>query len=140
MVVKSLIMNHTGVIKVYLIGTRKYAYRLKFKRATVPEWVITAINSIGDKSIGFEDEAGAGAEDSTDISGDGELGLGLGLPQDTNIDQETDPDDQEYDGAGEKKPKYQLRRSQHQEPLRRGHRPTPIVFDSSRMPSATPSM
>ena len=33
-------MNKTGVIKVYLIGTRKYAYRLKFKRAKVPEWVI----------------------------------------------------------------------------------------------------
>ena len=31
-------MNHTGVLKVYLIGTRRYAYRLKFVRATVPEW------------------------------------------------------------------------------------------------------
>ena len=39
-------MNHTGVLKVYLIGTRRYAYRLKFVRATVPEWVITAMNSI----------------------------------------------------------------------------------------------
>ena len=51
-------MNKTGVIKVYLIGTRKYAYRLKFKRAKVPEWVITAMNSIGDKTIGFEDDSG----------------------------------------------------------------------------------
>ena len=64
MVVRRL-MNHTGVIKAYLIGARKYAYRLKFKRATAPEWVIIAMNSIGDKSIGFEDEAGA--EDQTDI-------------------------------------------------------------------------
>ena len=49
-------MNHTGVLKVYLIGTRRYAYRLKFVRATVPEWVITAMNSIGDRTIGFEDD------------------------------------------------------------------------------------
>ena len=40
------------MIKVDLIGTHKYAYRLKFKRATVPEWVIIAMSSIGDKSIG----------------------------------------------------------------------------------------
>ena len=26
-------MNKTGVIKVYLIGTRRYAYRLNFRRA-----------------------------------------------------------------------------------------------------------
>ena len=71
MVVRRL-MNHTGVIKVYLIGTRKYAYRLKFKRTTVPEWVIIVMNSIGDKSIGFEDEAGA--KDQTDIPATGELG------------------------------------------------------------------
>ena len=49
-------MNHTGVLKVYLIGTRRYAYRLKFVRNTVPEWVITAMNSIGDRAIGFEDD------------------------------------------------------------------------------------
>ena len=57
MIVRRL-MNQTGVIKVYLIGIRKYAYRLKFKRATVPEWVIIAMNSIGDKCIGFEEVAG----------------------------------------------------------------------------------
>ena len=28
---------------------------MKFVRATVPEWVITAMNSIGDRTIGFED-------------------------------------------------------------------------------------
>ena len=49
-------MNHTVVLKVYLIGTRCYAYRLKFVRAMVPEWVITAMNSIGDRTIGFEDD------------------------------------------------------------------------------------
>ena len=56
MVVRRL-MNHTGVIKVYLIGSKKYAYRLKFKRAVVPEWVVTAMNSISESAvIGFEEE------------------------------------------------------------------------------------
>ena len=49
-------MNKSGVLKVFLIGTRRYAYRLNFRRAKVPEWVITAMNSIGEKSIGFEEE------------------------------------------------------------------------------------
>ena len=51
------IMNHSGVIKVYLIGSKRYAYRLKFKRAIVPEWVVSAMNSIGDGIIGFEEES-----------------------------------------------------------------------------------
>ena len=41
----------------FLIGSRKYAYRLNFQRAKVPEWVITAMSSIGEKVIGFEDQA-----------------------------------------------------------------------------------
>ena len=49
-------MNKSGVFKVFLIGSRKYAYRLSFRRAKVPDWVITAMNSIGEKSIGFEDQ------------------------------------------------------------------------------------
>ena len=48
-------MNKTGVLKVYRIGTRRYAYRLHFRRAKVPEWVITTMNNIGEASIGFED-------------------------------------------------------------------------------------
>ena len=48
-------MNKTGVLKVYLVGTRRYAYRLHVRRAKVPEWVITAMNNIGEASIGFED-------------------------------------------------------------------------------------
>ena len=92
-------MNHTGVIKVYLIGTREYAYRIKFKRATVPEWLIIAMNSIGDKIIGFGDEAGA--EDQTDIPATGELGNDVGLLEGIDIDKEADPDEQENYGAGE---------------------------------------
>ena len=57
------------------------------------------MNSIGDKSIGFEDEAGA--EDQTDIPATGELGNGVGLLEDIDIDQEADPDEQENYGAGE---------------------------------------
>ena len=50
-------MNKPGVLKVFLIGSRKYAYRLNFQRAKVPEWVITAMSSMGEKVIGFEDQA-----------------------------------------------------------------------------------
>ena len=55
MVVRRM-MNHSGVIKVYLVGSKKYAYRLKFKRAKIPEWVVEAMNSIAANAvIGFED-------------------------------------------------------------------------------------
>ena len=56
-VVVRRVMNKTGVLKVYLIGSRKYAYRLQFRRAIVPEWVTAAMNAIGDRNIGFEDES-----------------------------------------------------------------------------------
>ena len=60
-------MNHSGVLKVYLVASRRFAYRLKFKRATVPEWVIIAMNSIGDRSIGFEEEPEGALGDPGDI-------------------------------------------------------------------------
>ena len=41
-------MNKTDVLKVYLIGTTRYTYSLHFKRAKVPDWVTTTMNSIGD--------------------------------------------------------------------------------------------
>ena len=59
-------MNKSGVFKVFLIGSRKYAYRLSFRRAKVPDWVITAMNSIGEKSIGFEDDQREGTETNID--------------------------------------------------------------------------
>ena len=49
-------MNKTGVIKDYLIGTRCYAYRLNFRIAAMPDWVITTLNSLGERAIGFEEE------------------------------------------------------------------------------------
>ena len=42
-------MNKTGVLKVFLIGSRKYANRLNFQGAKEPEWVITAMSCIGEK-------------------------------------------------------------------------------------------
>ncbi len=50
------IMNGTGVIKVYLIQSKKYAYRLKFVQAIASEWVMEAMKNISaDDSVGFED-------------------------------------------------------------------------------------
>ncbi len=55
-VVVRRIMNGTGVLKVYLIQSKKYAYCLKFVRAIAPEWVLAALKNIGaDANIGFED-------------------------------------------------------------------------------------
>ena len=88
MVVRRM-MNGTGVIKVYLIGSKKYAYRLKFKRAVPPEWVIIAMNSIGDRNIGFEEESEIeGAELLPDVV---EVGQDIGLEENIDINQENEP-------------------------------------------------
>jgi hypothetical protein len=47
----------SGVLKVYLVTSKRFAYRIKFKRVIAPEWVITALQSIGDGEIGFETDA-----------------------------------------------------------------------------------
>jgi hypothetical protein len=39
-------MNGTGVLKVYLVETKRYAYRLHFKRTKVASWVIDEIRRI----------------------------------------------------------------------------------------------
>jgi hypothetical protein len=52
------IMNGTGVLKVYLVTSGKYAYRLHFRRAKAPQWVISKMASVSLLGvIGFEDEA-----------------------------------------------------------------------------------
>jgi hypothetical protein len=49
-------MNGTGVLKVYLIQQKKYAYRLKFQQARASQWVMDGLNSKSkDAKIGFED-------------------------------------------------------------------------------------
>lgn len=48
--------NGTGVIKVYLVPSKKYAYRLRFACARAPEWVLEALKEINpEATIGFED-------------------------------------------------------------------------------------
>jgi hypothetical protein len=50
------IMNGTGVLKVYLIQSKRYAYRLKFVRAKAPEWVLEALKDINpEANISFKD-------------------------------------------------------------------------------------
>ena len=57
-VVVRRLMNGTGVLKVYLVASKKYAYRLKFRRAKAPQWVIEALNGISNgAAIGLEDES-----------------------------------------------------------------------------------
>jgi len=50
------VMNGTGVVKVYLLQSKRYAFRLHFQRAIPPEWVLEALNNINlSTTIGFED-------------------------------------------------------------------------------------
>jgi hypothetical protein len=56
-VVVQHIMNGTGVLKVYLVQTKCYAYCLHFTRAIAPEWVLDHMRAIdGDEKIGFKEE------------------------------------------------------------------------------------
>jgi hypothetical protein len=56
-VVVRRIMNGTGVLKVYLIQSRKYAYRLQFRRAKAPSWVLESLEDVSKNTmtIGFEE-------------------------------------------------------------------------------------
>jgi hypothetical protein len=48
---------YRSTYKVYLIQSKKYAYRLKFQRVHAPQWELDAFNMISkDATIGFEDE------------------------------------------------------------------------------------
>ncbi len=49
-------MNGTGVLKVYLVQSKKYAYRLHFKRAKAPEWVLEDLQNLKASAIGLESE------------------------------------------------------------------------------------
>jgi hypothetical protein len=53
-VVVRWIMNGTGVLKVYLVQTKRYAYRLHFTCAAAPEWVLETLKDLrADLNIGF---------------------------------------------------------------------------------------
>jgi len=63
-VVVRRIMNGTGVLKVYLVQSKRYAYRLHFARAIAPEWVLENLKDLSDNiQIGFEEES-QGSEDA----------------------------------------------------------------------------
>jgi hypothetical protein len=55
-VVRRCMSPGSGVLKFYLVTSKKFAYRLKFRRVVAPEWVLIALEAIGDGQIGFEDE------------------------------------------------------------------------------------
>ena len=52
------IMNGTGVVKVFLLSSKRYAYRLDLRRVEgLPDWAVDKLNSMSNNSaIGFEDE------------------------------------------------------------------------------------
>jgi hypothetical protein len=39
-------LDQTGIIKVYLVQSKKFAHRLKFLRANPPDWVIRSISEM----------------------------------------------------------------------------------------------
>jgi hypothetical protein len=85
-VVVRRIMNGTGVLKVYLIQQKKYAYRLKFQRARAPQWVMEALSSISkDTNIGFEDALEATPERVEQ----------MGATRNENVQTEAIPDEAE---------------------------------------------
>jgi hypothetical protein len=54
-VVVRRMMNGTGVLKVYLVQSKRYAYRLHFMHAVAPEWVLESLKELNpDMSIGFK--------------------------------------------------------------------------------------
>jgi hypothetical protein len=68
-VVVRRMMNGTGVLKVYLVQSKKYAYRLHFMRAVAPEWVLENLKNLNpDVNIGFEDEEQAIDEKSHELT------------------------------------------------------------------------
>lgn len=55
-VVTRRMMNGTGVIKVYLVQSEKYAYCLRFTCTRALEWLLEALKEINpEATIGFED-------------------------------------------------------------------------------------
>lgn len=51
------IINGTGVLKVYLVQSKRYTYRLHFVRALAPGWVLETLKDIDlDTDIGLEQD------------------------------------------------------------------------------------
>jgi hypothetical protein len=70
-VVVRRIMNGTGVLKVYLVQTKRYAYRLHFTRAAAPEWVLETLKDLrADMNIRFKEESQEYQKKLDDITND----------------------------------------------------------------------
>jgi hypothetical protein len=77
------IMNGSGILKVYLINSREYAYRLQFQLAVTPTWVLDALEQVLNRNISIGFEENETMPDRHDLIMD-ELNVG------TDIDKEMD--------------------------------------------------
>jgi len=72
-VVVRRMMNGTGVLKVYLVQSKRYAYRLHFTRAVAPEWVLESLKELNpDMKIGFEIDSQNYEEEMSEVVADEE--------------------------------------------------------------------
>jgi hypothetical protein len=53
-VVVRRIINGTGLLKVYLVQSKKYTYILHFKTSKAHEWVLEELQNLQAYAIGFE--------------------------------------------------------------------------------------
>ncbi len=83
MAVVRRIMNGSGILKVYLINSREYAYRLQFQLAVTPTWVLDALEQVLNRNISIGFEENETMPDRHDLIMD-ELNVG------TDIDKEMD--------------------------------------------------
>jgi hypothetical protein len=111
-------MDSSGILKVYLIDSKRYAHRLKFQRAIPPNWVITTINNINtatsvlDETYPIEDEI---TEEDDDINWDEEERVHQ-IDEMNNSTQEPDEDESEHEDeeyySENEEPKYWTRDNQ----------------------------
>jgi hypothetical protein len=104
-VVVHRIMNESGILKVYLINSRKYAYRLQFQRAVAQTWVLDALEQVSSRStgIGFEDNENEMMPvrnelimDVADVANDiVEMNIGTGANEDMDEAMDENPNDPE---------------------------------------------
>ena len=67
-VVVRRMMNGTGVLKVYLVQSKRYAYRLHFMRAVAPEWVLESLKELNpDMNIRFKADSENYEEDISEV-------------------------------------------------------------------------
>jgi hypothetical protein len=66
-------MNGTGILKVYLVQSKKYSYRLHFIHAVAPECVLESLKELNSAvKIGFEEDSLYNEEDVSNVSAEEE--------------------------------------------------------------------